>query len=81
MTNQTPKLTEVQVLEQARTQLMTYLPLQVEGYSCTPQAVWDMVLGTAAQRGTLEALGQDLSDSPCAAAVRLSITHIFSVVL
>lgn len=70
MHNHTPKLRDMQVLEQARRQLMTHLPLQVEGYVCTPATVWDMVLGTAVQRGTLEALGQDLSDSPCAAAVR-----------
>jgi putative transposase len=57
-------------LEQARTQLAVHIPLEADGYVCTTEALWNLVLGTAANRSTLETVCSDLPQAPCAATVR-----------
>ena len=70
MNNHTPELGEHEVLERASSQLMGHLPLPSEGYRCTPQTLWHMILGATVNRCTLETVGQDLTEAPSGAAVR-----------
>lgn len=70
MCKHTPKLTDREVLDQARTELLEHLPLEADGYLCTPAALWNVLLGVAAQAGTLEQVCQDLPGAPTAVAVR-----------
>ena len=70
MGKNTPKLTEREVLDQARTELQEQVPLTADGYLCTPAELWNVLLGTAANAGTLEQVCQDLIGAPSAAAVR-----------
>ncbi len=70
MTNHTPKLTNREVLERAHMLLADYLPLEADGYSCTTDDLLDVLLGVAANQGTIEAVSADLVGSPDAETIR-----------
>ncbi len=70
MTNHTPKLTNREVLERAHMLLADYLPLEADGYSCTTDDLLDVLLGVAANQGTIEAVCADLAGSPDAETIR-----------
>ncbi len=62
--NHTLKLTDVEVLEQAAQLLKEHLPLKADGYVCTTEDLINILLGVAANCGTVQALGSDLVNSP-----------------
>jgi putative transposase len=59
MSHDTLKITDHQVLDQARETLKENLPLKAEGYVCTTDDLYNVLLGIAANRGTLEAICSD----------------------
>ncbi len=70
MNNDTPKLTNREVLERAHTVVAEHLPLQADGYSCTTEDLVDVLLGVAANRGTIESVCADLVGTPDAETIR-----------
>lgn len=60
MLNHNPKLTDREVLDHAREGLKPYLPLQAEGYKCSTDDLYNLLLGAAANCTTMEALCNDL---------------------
>ena len=70
MANDTPKLTDREVLQRAHTLLAEHLPLQADGYTCTTDDLLDVLLGVAASRGTIEAVCADLVGTPDAETIR-----------
>ena len=70
MTNDTPKLTDQEVLQRAHTLLAEHLPLQADGYTCTTDDLLNVLLGVAANRGTIEAVCADLVGTPDAETIR-----------
>ena len=70
MTNNTLKLSAQEVLQRAHTVLAEHLPLQADGYSCTTDDLLDVLLGVAANRGTIEAVCADLVGTPDAETIR-----------
>ena len=70
MTNDTLKLTDQEVLQRAHTVLAKHVPLQAEGDSCTTDDLLDVLLGVAANRGTVEAVCADLVGTPDAETIR-----------
>ena len=70
MTNDTLKLTEQKVLQHAHTVLVEHLPLQADGYTCTTDDLLDVLLGVAANCGTIEAVCADLVGTPDAETIR-----------
>jgi hypothetical protein len=48
MANDTLELTDQEVLEYARTGLENHLPLEADGYKCSTEDVWNVLLGVAA---------------------------------
>jgi hypothetical protein len=60
MTNDTLKLTDRKVLEHARTGLENHLTLEADGYKCSTEDLWNVLLGVAASRDTLESVCADL---------------------
>jgi putative transposase len=65
----TLKLTDAKVLEQARDNLREHLPLTAEGYQCTTDDLLNALLGMAVNQATLEAVCADLG-LPDAEALR-----------
>ena len=59
MTKNTLELTDQQVVDHARELLRAHLPLSAEGYECTTDDLLNVLLGIAANRGTLEAVCRD----------------------
>ncbi len=49
----TPKLTDMDVMEQARDVLTEHLPLEADGYVCTGADLWQILLGVSAKQGTI----------------------------
>ena len=70
MTNHTPKLTERDVLEHARERLQQHLKLKADGYICTTEQLFHLLLGVAATKNSLESVCSELETAPCAATVR-----------
>ncbi len=68
--NRTPELTDVEVLEQAVQLLKEHLPLEADGYVCTTEDLINILLGAAANCGTVQALGSDLVGSPDPETIR-----------
>ena len=59
MSHNTLKLSDPKVLDEARLVLKEHLPLEAEGYVCTADNLYDVLLGGAVNRGTLEAVCTD----------------------
>jgi len=70
MANDTPKLTDQEVLQRAHTLLAEHLPLQADGYTCTTDDLLDVLLGVATNRDTIEAVCADLVGTPDAETIR-----------
>jgi putative transposase len=66
----TLKLTDVEVLEQTAQLLKEHLPLKADGYICTTEDLINILLGVAANCGTVQALGTDLVGSPDPETIR-----------
>ena len=64
MTYDRPELTDQEVLLHAQEGLKEHLPLHAEGYKCTTDDLWRVLLGVAANRGTLESVCADLVGTP-----------------
>lgn len=70
MKNDTPKLSDQQVLEHARTSLEEHLPLQAEGYICSAEDLWNVLLGVGVKGATIESVCADLVDTPNPETIR-----------
>jgi len=70
MGNDTPKLTDDQVLEHASQDLDAHLPLVAEGYKCTTEDLLHILLIAAARQCTIESACAELSNGPGAETVR-----------
>ena len=70
MTNDTLKLTDREVLQRAHSVLAEHLPLEADGYSCTTDDLLNVLLGVAANQGTIEAVCADLVGTPDAETIR-----------
>jgi putative transposase len=70
MLKDTLKLSDQKVLDYAREGLQAHLPLHAEGYVCDTHDLLNVLLGVAAQRGTLESVCTDLVGSPNPETIR-----------
>jgi len=63
-------LTETAVLETARSRVGQFLPLQANGYACTTEQLWDVLLSVSAQKDTIEQVCSDLKIKVGAETIR-----------
>ncbi len=70
MTNNTPKLSDQQTLNHARTTLETHLPLEANGYKCTSETLYDVLLAVTVTGQTVTAVCADLVGTPDPETVR-----------
>jgi putative transposase len=68
--NHTLKLTDVEELERTTQLVKEHLPLKADGYICTTEDLINILLGVAANCGTVQALGTDLVGSPDPETIR-----------
>lgn len=66
----TPELTEAEVLQHALSTLHDHLPLHAEGYTCTTDDLFKVLLGVAVNRGTIESVCVDLVGTPDPQTIR-----------
>ena len=66
----TPKLTDMDVMEQARDVLTKHLPLAADGYVCTGDDLWQILLGVSAKQSTIHGVCQSMEEAPSDATVR-----------
>ncbi len=59
MGHDTPKLSDAKVLTEARELLKEHLSLEAEGYVCTTDDLFDVLLGVAVNRGTIQSVCTD----------------------
>src|SRR5262245_50192360 len=64
MTQDTPELSAPEVLHHAVNTLQEHLPLHADGYKCTTADLFNILLGVAANRGTIESVCADLVGTP-----------------
>ncbi len=65
-----PNLNEVEVLRRARATLAAHLPLEAEGYCCTSTTLYEVLIGVAAQRSTIESVCSELAGAPDGETIR-----------
>src|SRR5262245_14900713 len=65
-----PALTDQEVWRHAQDLLEEHLPLHAEGYKCTTDDLFKVLLGVAATTGTLEAVCADLVSTPAPHPIR-----------
>lgn len=70
MAHHTPTLSDRDVLTHAREGLGKHLPLAAAGYKCTTDDLLNVLLGVAANRGTVESVCSDLVGTPEPATIR-----------
>ena len=70
MSKDTLKLNDREVLAYARETLEPHLALEADGYRCTTADLFNVLLGVAAGRGTLESVCADLVGAPDADTLR-----------
>lgn len=70
MSDDTLKLTDQEVLNHAHALLEEHLPLEADGYSCTTDDLLNVLLGVAANQGTIESVCTDLVGAPDADTIR-----------
>jgi hypothetical protein len=64
MLDHTPELSAQEVLRHTQALLEEHLPLTAEGYKCTTDDLFKVLVGVAATKGTLEAVCADLIGTP-----------------
>jgi putative transposase len=79
MTDNTLKLTDQEVLEYARSSLQKHLPLTAEGYKCSTEDLWNVLLGVAVNRETVESVCADLVDTPNPETIRRYLNEQLTV--
>jgi hypothetical protein len=68
--NDTPTLSDRDVLAHARETLRPHLPLEADGYKCTTDDLLNVLLGVAANQGTIASVCRDLVGTPDATTIR-----------
>lgn len=70
MTKDTLKLSDREVLQYAHENLQAHVPLQAQGSACRTEDLWHVLLGVAADGGTIESVCSDLLDTPDPETIR-----------
>ena len=64
-------MTDREVLRQAQATLEQHFNLHAEGYTCTTTTLYQVLIGVAANQGTLNSVCREMKDAPDAETVRL----------
>ncbi len=56
------KLTDEDTRQEAIERLGTYFPLEISGYNCTPEIVYDVLIKAAVTRQTIESVCKNLDE-------------------
>jgi len=70
MTNHTLTLTDREVLKEAQITLQEHLPLTAAGYHCSTDDLYKVLLGTAVQQSTIEAVCAEMVSAPVGNTIR-----------
>jgi hypothetical protein len=70
MSYDTPELTDQEVLLHAQEGLKEHLPLHAEGYKCMTDDLFRVLVGVAANRGTVESVCAELAGMPDPQTIR-----------
>lgn len=65
-----PKRNEAEVLKRARATLEAHVPLEAAGYGCTSATLYEVLIGVAAQRSTIESVCAELAGAPDGETIR-----------
>ena len=74
-----PKLTDEEVLRRAHSTLETHLPLEADGYSCSSTTLYEVLIGVAAHKSTIESVCAELAEAPDGETVRGYLNEQFRV--
>ena len=70
MRQDTPELSAPEVLHHAVNTLHEHLPLHADGYKCTTADLFNILVGVAATKGTIESVCADLVGTPDPQTIR-----------
>jgi hypothetical protein len=65
-----PKLDDAEVLRRAQATLEKHLPLEADGYCCTSQTLYQVLIGVGVKKGTIESVCAELADAPDGETIR-----------
>ena len=70
MNNHNLTLTDKKVLTETRTSLEQQVPLSANGYECTTEDLYQVLLGASVQCSTIEAVCRELVETPVGNTIR-----------
>lgn len=70
MTQDTPELSAPEVLHHTVSTLQEHVPLHADGYKCTTADLFNILVGVAATKGTIESVCADLAGTPDPETIR-----------
>jgi hypothetical protein len=65
-----PKLDDVEVLRRAQATLNKHLPLEADGYHCTSETLYQVLIGVGVNQGTVESVCAELAEAPDGETIR-----------
>jgi len=65
-----PKLDDAEVLRRAQATLEKHLPLEADGYCCTSETLYQVLIGVGVKKGTIESVCAELADAPDGETIR-----------
>lgn len=65
-----PKLDDVEVLPRAQATLTKHLPLEADGYRCTSETLYQVLIGVGVKQGTIESVCAELAEAPDGETIR-----------
>ena len=77
MPQDTPELSAPEVLHHTVNTLHEHLPLHADGYKCTTEDLFNLLVGVAANKGTLESVCADLVGAPDPQTIRGCSRRVF----
>jgi putative transposase len=79
MNNDTLALTDAEVLMEAQTTLENTVPLSADGYECSTDDLYKVLLGASVQRSTIEAVCAEMMSAPVGNTIRGYLNEQLSV--
>jgi len=77
--NNKPKLDDDEVLRQAKERLEIHLAFEADGYVVTAGTLYDILIGVAAKRGTVESICAELAGAPDPETIRRYLNEQLTV--
>ena len=65
----------MEVLRRAQVTLKQHLPLEADGYRCTSETLYQVLIGIGVKQGTIESVSAELAEAPDGETIRTYLSE------